>query len=268
MAESQNPQGALLCTVRDGMAFTGNINQEDAVEWDWDRVPVALGMQTAKDHLLLRRGRCEFEKEFSVAQVSFSQFHYRGLGSDKETGKHTMESTALLLMIALMPCRKSVRNNCKVAALETLKAFLELCMGKTTHTCACSALGDDYQFHAAELKFVNGVSDELGALLVYHAESKDTWERLGKLGWCGHRVTSSLTHTSIFDAMLFLVFAKTRQANLGVWKAVGQYIWPRLIWLIGNALDQYAEKLAEKPARPVPLLKIKSWKQQKNSNNQ
>ena len=131
------------------MVFTGRTNEEECAEWDWERVPVALGMQTAKDHLLLRRGMSEFQKEFSVAQVSFNQFHYRGLGSNKETGRHTMESTALLLMIALMASRKSVRNNCKIAALEVLKAFLQLCMDKATHTCACSVLGDDYQLGPA-----------------------------------------------------------------------------------------------------------------------
>ena len=124
-----NPQRAVLLTLAGSLVFSGSINSNECIEWDWDRVPVALGMGTAKDHLLLKRGKEEFQSEFRIAQVSWEEFHYRGIQAEQNhVGRHTMESGGFMLMICLMPTRRSVRQKSKQAALQVLKGILDACM--------------------------------------------------------------------------------------------------------------------------------------------
>lgn len=125
-----NPQGAVLCTVKEDTFLVGCLNEEQSCEWDWDRVPLAIGMATSKDHRFLQRNMDEFKTEFQLAQVPFDQFHYRGFSENgertRDTGRHTMESQALILIISLLPTRKQVKAECKSAAILLLKNIMAL----------------------------------------------------------------------------------------------------------------------------------------------
>lgn len=245
----------LCLRIKEGVAFTGCINADDWVEWDWDRVPDAVEMKTAKDHLMLKRNMEEFRREFALAQVSFSEFHYRGQEEPKETrGRHTMESRALLLMLALMPTRKSTKVTTKETSLWILKSMLDIIMGNGSHSCTCTILGDDMKYVCKELRFTNGVTNGLESVLQHHSESIEAWKTLRGKVWHSMKMASSLDHAGIFDILFFLIYIKCNPA-LPPWQDFGLHLWPQVLWMLGDALEQCGQRLATREMESVPVLK-------------
>lgn len=255
--ESDNCK-AILCRLKDNLVFTGAVNTEGHIEWDWDRVPAALQMATDKDHLLLKRGLKEFMDEFAIAQVSFNEFHYRGKDAELGMkGKHTMESRGLLLMIALIPVRKASKVKAKETSLHLLKMFLEVSMHGQEQSVGVSIFGNDFNFHSQEMKFNSGHTQQLHMLLQHHRDASELWTRLCQYPWCGCRITSPMQNASIFDIFFLVMHAKVHQKASRIWEDVGQFLWPKLLWVAGYVLEEYGLKLSQRPLEAAPLLKSK-----------
>ena len=249
---------AIMCRLQDNLVFTGGVNTEGHIEWDWDRVPAALQMATDKDHLLLKRGHKEFMDEFAIAQVSSNEFHYRGIGSEiGMKGKHTMESRALLLMIALVPGRKASKVKAKETSLQLLKLFVEVSMKGQKQSLGVSIFGHDCCFHSQELQFNNGHTQQLHILLQHHRDASELWTRLCQCPWYECRITSPLQNASIFDIFFLVLYAKAHQKSSRIWEDVGQFLWPKIVWVAGYCLEEYGLRLSQRSLEAAPLLKTK-----------
>ena len=243
----------VVLQVKPTVVFTGSINGDGHVEWDWERVPPALAMGYHKDWRMLKRCEDEYKTEFMTAQTPWSEFHYRGKQFKRGT---TMESRALILMIALMPTRRQAKVNTKETSLWILKALVEITMGSSFHSCACTIMVGPDCF-TRELRFENGVTDDLFPLLSHHPDCIGIWKDLGRRGYCSCRLTSSIEHATIFDLVLFLIFTKGQKLD-SIWVDCGQHMWPQVIWMLGNALEECGQRLADKNELvPAPLLKTK-----------
>ena len=256
--EEEFDEQPVLCRIDEDNVLTGHVNKHGHVEWEWARISAALNLETSKDGVLLKRGLAEFERDFEDAQLNFSEFHYRGQGSERgKTGMHTMESRALLLMLALFPARKQVKTPAKDKALKLTNQILTRCM-QGTHSCVATIRGTDAQHHTQHLVFLNGLTEDLGALIEKHAQAEGKWKHLSSKEWCQHRISSSLHNARIFDLMLWLVHCKVTRGTSSAWVDVGLPLWPRVLFMVGSALEQFALTLSQRKPEPAPLLKSKS----------
>lgn len=250
-------QQPFLCRINEDFALTGQINTRGDAEWDWSRISKAIKLETSKDGVLLKRGLKEFEWHFQEAQLSFEEFQYRGQGAEKgKRGSHSMGSRALVLMLCLFSTRKQSKVTAKEESLKLLKTLLGRCM-QGSHTCVVTVVGTDYQHYTQHLVFQNGCTDDLQGLFEKHVQAEGKWKHLSSKVWCQHKISSSLEHASIFDLMLWLVNAKATQTTSTAWRDVGLPLWPKVLFMVGKALEEFAVALAQRTPEPAPLLKSK-----------
>ena len=246
-------------TVCNDFVLTGSVGTNGA-EWDWNRIPAALGLGTEKDYLLLTRNQAEFQEAFREAEVPWSEFHYQGKGSEsKNRGLHTMETRAMFVMLCLMVCRKAVKTGAKRMAFNIIKALIGLCMLTTNHGMHCTVLGHDCDYHYRFLSFVSGCTDDLAYLFEFNRQAAATWEGLCQPGaWSQQHITSALSKASIFDVLFFALYCKCHRAGSSLWEDVATFMWPKLVWMCGSALEAYVQGLAGQDPKPQPLMKSKS----------
>ena len=255
--EEKFEEQPFLCRITEDHVLTGHINTAGDAEWEWSRVSAALGLETNKDGVLLKRGFQEFESHFQEAQLSMEEFKYRGQGADKgKRGCHSMGSRALVLMLCLFPTRKQSRVKAKEGALNMLKALLDRCM-QGSHTCVATMIGTDFQEYTQELVFDNGTTGDLQHVVGRHVQAEAKWKQLSSTFWCQHKIRSAVGHAAIFDLVFWLINAKATQTTSTVWRDVGLPLWPRLLFMVGKALEDFAAGLSGRAPEPAPLLKSK-----------
>ena len=259
-------QKAFLLRLVHGDVLTGKLNTNGNAEWDWSRVAHTLQMQTEKDHLLLKRGNEEFEDEFRVAQVSFDEFHYRGRQNEEGMHGHSMESRALWLMLSLLPMRRQVRAKVKSNAIALLKSLMDAMLVLVAGVAHVSLsfngtiYGTDCQYHSSNVSFsMQGISEGIAGLLQYHSGVASVWSRLSSAAWCGYKISSTLKRATILDVLVFLMYAKSHQhSSVEMWRDIGVFLWPQVLFMLGNALEVCANVLANKATEAAPLLKTRS----------
>ena len=258
-------EAGFLLRLLNGKVLTGKVNNSGHSEWDWSRVTNALDMKTAKDHVFLKRGKDEFQDEFRLAQVSFEEFHYRGQDIQGECGVHTMESRALWLMLCLLPLRKQVRANVKQKAVGLVKMLIDAMLaagsGNASLLLQGTIFGTDFQYHSKQVCFSSlGTTTDIAELFDCHSKASAMWARLSSKDWCGHKITSSLENVTLFDFVLFLMYAKSHQQGIAseIWRDIGCFLWPMVLFMLGDALEECSKVLQAKDAEPAPLLKTKT----------
>lgn len=257
MDEENCPEGLsskrpFLCRVNDDCTLTGHINDDGNAEWDWSRVNAFLKFQTAKEGISLRRCMEEFKGEFVQAQLSFEEFHYRGKSAGRgETSRHTLESRALMVVVCLMCLRRQTPVLAKQMALTLLGILLHRCMVGSHNFDVPLPAGD------RQIVFQDGVTAGLADWLPFYGPGAGKWKHLTMKAWCQNKITSSMEHATAFDLLLWLLHLKSCSSTCNAWSAVGQYIWPKLLFILGQALDVYALGLAGRKLEPAPLLKSK-----------
>lgn len=259
--EESLPQIPFVLKVFDQVSFTGKINQEGSAEWEWARVPAALNLKTSKDGLALKRGMDSFQQECTIAQTSFNELHYRGLKSD-EVGAHTIESKGFLLMIALVTPKKSIHANAKAMAIRILKGLAEAAMtivgDEHEWVCNCTMFGTDMAYHTYVVSFAHGTTHDLGDMFLEHNEATPLWGQLAKKSWSGHTISSHTAHASFIDLVHFLLYAKCHSHAQAIWRDIGQFLWPQILAMFGEAVEKLAHKLAKRDLEAAPLLKTKA----------
>ena len=262
MEEVEEAEGLLepkpfLCRVDDEVVLTGQRNAHGHIEWDWARVSAALGLGSEKDFLLLRRNSEEFKAEFQQAQCSFDEFHYRGMDQGRgKVGLHTMESRALFLMLSLFPLRRQTKAASKEMSLKLLGTLVGKAM-QGSHNLLVVQFAMDGQAYAKPIRFEDGVTHDLADLLGRNREAVVKWKALASKAWCKHKLSSNFDQTGVVDLLVWLMYIKGIKTTSSLWNQVGQEFWPKMIFMLGAGLDQYAEKMAEKDPEAAPLLKTK-----------
>ena len=246
-----------LCRVDDDAVLTGQVNRRGHIEWEWSRVSAAVKLETQKDGLFLKRGLEEFQTEFLHAQLSMDELHYRGADAGRgEVGRHTVESRALVLMLCLFPLRRQTRKQAKELSLRLLKALMDRSMQAWTG-CVDLAVPACGGLECVRIKFENGIASGLSSWVGDHRQAASKWKLLQGKPWCQQQITSTLEQATVFDLMLWLLFVKACASTSSAWHEVGQHMWPRLLYIVGCAVEEYALKLAEKAPEAAPLLKTK-----------
>ena len=265
--DDDNEDGAeevkpFLFRFSDGNTLTGKINSSGIAEFDWARVPAAVGMKTDKSHPFLKRNEAALQQEFLEAHVGWSSYQYRGVGQGSSTGLHTVESWGLWVMIAFLPLRKQTLAKTKTNALQLLKSLVEVCLSLATSKLEFDGLifGTDFDYHNSHVAFSNGSTDDLAGLFSFHSDAAGMWEFLCKNVWCDCKITSSLEHATLFDILFFLLYAKCHQKKFAkaMWRDIGSFMWPKVVFVLGKALEESAHILSDRKPEAAPLLKTKA----------
>ena len=246
----QPPEKSFVLKLQDH-TLVGIINSDGCAEWDWRYISAALDMKRSKDHVYLRANHQEFQSEFREAQIPFDQFHYRA-AKGGPIG-HTMESRALMLMMCLVPLRKQASKPVKTTAISLLNLLISsmVAMGCDGWSFLATVFGTDCQYHSKAISFCNGVTGDLVDLFEYHSSALALWH--------GFRVCSAVAHATLMDILVFLMYAKAHQQareSKGIWRDMS-FLWPAILFMCGEALENCAKVLAARDPEPAPLLKTK-----------
>ena len=169
-----------------------------------------------------------------------------------------MLSPAFLLMILLTCANKKFTQAIKSKALTLGCNLLRLAAGvaPTTIRIACVMYGDDKVYHQVNLSLQEGcMVYGLGQVFSQSSKSRKIWGTLMETGFSDQKIRSSMDAPTLWDLVLFLLVCKIYQSKSNVWKCLGQFLWPKVIWLCGVLIDKLALEKAALGVQQLPLVK-------------
>ena len=134
-----------------------------------------------------------------------------------------------------------------------------MCQGiVATQGFVAAIFGSDNCWHQHDLAFdKQGVTLGLHELIQHHTKAAAMWEKLRAKPWCQWKLSSLTAAATLWDLLLFMMFAKAHQGNHSVWVEVCQLMWAKVLRLGGALLDAAGLRASKEPIQPVPLLKTK-----------
>ena len=258
--QEELPEKIAVVQLDAGTTLTATIAQDgDTAEWEWARAVSFMGMKTTKHHLYLSRNMDNFKAELQVAEVVSSAIVYRGrTAGESLSGHHMMLSPAFVLMILLTCANKRFQPAIKSKALTLGCNLLRLAAGVAPATIriACVMYGDDKGYHHVSLSLQEGcMVYGLAPVFSQSSQSKKLWSTLMENGFSEHKIRSSMEAPTLWDLVLFLLVCKIYQSKSNVWKYLGQFLWPKVIWLCGVLVDKLALEKSNLGVQQLPLVK-------------
>ena len=195
-----------------------------------------------------------------------NQLHYRGRGAeDPMRMGHTIESRALLVILAILPGNRKLKAASKAVCLQLLMELIRSGVasmgGVPQDELSFNFFDSAGQPHAVDLKFNEaGMTTGLRALLERHSKAAQTWSKLTNNQWHQMSLTSSMGLASLWDVFLWSTWAKHNSAVGNIWADICQSLWPALVFCCGDLLEKFALKMASLAPQPLPLLKSKNNK--------
>ena len=254
------PERIAVVQLDAGTTLTATICQDgDTAEWEWARAVSFMGMKTNKHHLYLSRNMETFKAELEVAEIVSSAIVYRGRNAGEAlSGHHMMLSPAFLLMILLSCANKRFNQSIKSKALTLVSNLLRLAAGVAPATIrfACFMYGGDKEYHQLNLSLQEGcMVFGLEQAFAQSSQAKKLWSTLMENDFSTHKIRSSMDAPTLWDLVLFLLCSKIYQSKSNVWRCLGQFLWPKVIWVCGVLLDNLAVEKSKLGVQQLPLVK-------------
>ncbi|CAE6958908.1 unnamed protein product [Symbiodinium sp. CCMP2456] len=170
----------------------------------------------------------------------------------------------MLMILAILPGRKKLQPGSKACCLQLLLELVRSAVGSLGGVPVQGGVLNFACFdphghpHAMSLEFNEaGMTTGFRELPDIHRRASQTWVRLTDSSnrWHSMNLTSTLELSSLWDMLLWCTWSKHNPAVGRVWEDVGQHLWPKLLYVCGSLLQQFALKMAELSAHPLPLLK-------------
>ena len=182
--------------------LAGFLNSNGDAEWDQARVLDNLGMQGSKDFVFLKRNKGSFDQELEDAEVPENEVHFRGASSNQRHMGHTYESRALLLLLCLVPSKRSSKQASKEAAMRFLQKILQTVvveLGPAGGSLALTVWSNG-QPHQGDVAFSQlGISAGFGGLLEKLKQAAGQWQSMSRSQWCGCQISSALEQATLWD---------------------------------------------------------------------
>ena len=197
-----------------------------------------------------------------AAEIGQAQITYRGWGSE-DRGQHGRGSSAFVLLMLLVSLTKQVAQASKANAIKLVLGLIKDSVAAlgTLESCPGMVYGRDARYHDTSLQVdASGVVQNLNGLLQQHPCFTWAWAHLMAKGFCGCKITSAVTHPTLWDLVILLVWAKNNPATKKVWAYLGQFLWPKVLFLVWSICDKYAYLRSQLPLESAPLLKSKKGK--------
>ena len=209
--ESEMPCRPALVRTADGTVLSAVVDQRsNHVQWEWARAATAMGLKTQKDFQFLKRNQEQHYSELVQAEITPDAINYQGQGSEAR-GQHSMGSSALILIILLVSMTKQhallVKSKALTLAIDLLKAAVATLV--VAESCVGIVYGKDQRYHEQTLQIDStGIVSNLHTLLMQHPGCTWAWSQLMTKGFCNVKITSAITHPTLWDLLLFLAWAK------------------------------------------------------------
>lgn len=131
-------------------------------------------------------------------------------------------------------------------------------MGNLDESLAGIVYGKDRKYHEQTLQFgCTGLVSNLHPLMLQNPACSWAWQLLMQKGFCDFKITSAFTHPTLWDLLVLVAWSKCNPSTKKLWYHFGQFIWPKLIFVIGKVLDEFAYAKSQQPLEQLPLLKTK-----------
>ena len=243
-----------------GATLTADVARDSkTAQWEWARAVDFVKLKTNKHYMYLSRNMDYFNEELQAAEVPTSALMYRGKDAGgKMSGHHLMQSPAFMLMILLICCNKRFSTEQKQQALVLASNLLRLASGVATSAICIGSImfGDDKNYHNLSLSIHEGCMVSGLSIAFSHCKhAEKLWMHHMATAWHGFKIRSSTDHPSWWDLVLFILICKVSPSRSPVWKQLGQFPWPRIVWACGVLLDLLAYSKASLPLDQVPLIK-------------
>jgi hypothetical protein len=161
---------------------------------------------------------------------------------------------------------KQITANVKQNALSLIIGLLQVSAAalETIESCPGICYGKDKKYHETCLQVdATGIVQNLHTLLMQHTGFTWAWGHLMTQGFCNYKIISAMTHPTLWDLLVLLAWAKNNQQMRKVWHYLGQFLWPKVLFLCSKILSQYALLRSKLPIEQVPLLKTKKGRSRK-----
>ena len=235
--------------------------------WEWNRVPDYLKLKDHKGFRFFSSNKDRHASELIRAELSSSQIQYHGWGSQAR-GDHAVGSAALLMLLALICSTKQCPKAAKTRAINLMVSLVQLSVAALEIMEGCPGIcyGADSRYHEMHLRVgATGVVENFQFLLRQHQGFTVAWGLLMAKGFCGYRISSAESHPKLSDILVFLAWAKTFPKVRKVWPYLGQFLWPKILFLCSKIIDKYAYLKSLLPFQPAPLLKTRGGRNRKVS---
>ena len=247
----------------DDIVLSANVEQSSRrVEWEWSRAAAAMGLKTSRDSVFFTKNKDQHLAEMMAAEIGEAQITYRGWGSDCR-GQHGLGSSAFVLLMLLVSLTKQLAQSSKANAIKLVVGLIKVSVAAlvTIEGCPGMVYGNDSRYHDTNLQVdASGIVQNLYGLLQQHPCFTWAWSHLMAKGFCGHKIASAASHPTLWDLIILLVWAKNNPATKKVWAYLGQFLWPKILFLVGCICDKYAYLRSQLPLENAPLLKSRKGK--------
>ena len=85
-------------------------------------------------------------------------------------------------------------------------------------------------------------------------------EELNDHSLCGFKITSAFEHPSFWDLILFCCWSKSHPKQKSLWAFCCEFLWPKVVFVAGQLINQLALANSNLPLARVPLLASKGKK--------
>ena len=253
------PEQVAIVKIDAGATLTATVPEDSGkVEWEWARAVSFMGLKTNKHFVFLQRNSDKIKEELHQAEICSQEVNYRGKEAKAGMiGHHTMQSSALGMMLLLVAATRSFNHDSKVKALVLVSSLLRIASDaiETSIVLGCIVFGEDNQYHSGKLTIEEGcMVAGLAQLLCHNPAASSLWSKLMQQGVCGHKLRSAFQHPSLVDLIAFVLWTKMNMSHKKLWTNVGAFLWPKLLWVFGKVVDALALKKMNLPLEQVPLV--------------
>ena len=258
--EEDLPEKIAVVQIDAGTTLTATICQDgETAEWEWARAVSFMGMKTNKHHLYLSRNLESLKAELETAEVAANAIVYRGRDAGESlSGHHVMLSPAFLLMMLLTCANKRFNQTIKSKALTLGSNLLRIAAGvaPTSIKFACFMYGIDKRYHQLNLSLQEGcMIHGFEQAFSQSNQARKLWSTLMQHGFNTHKIRGSMEAPTLWDLVLFLLVCKIYQSKSNVWRCLGQFLWPKIIWVCGVLVDKLAVEKSKLELQQLPLVK-------------
>ena len=226
--------------------------------WEWSRVADSLKLKDEKSFRFFSQNQEKHASEMIAAELTANQIQYRGWG-DKGRGDHAVGSAALIMLLTLISNTKPYSAESKAKAIKLMVGLVQLSVAALEMVEGCPGICyGDGRYHERQLSVgATGIVQNFESLLLQHKGFTWAWGHLMVKGFCGHKIVSAQSHPCLWDILVLLAWAKNFPSTKKVWRYLGQFLWPKIIFLCSRIIDKYAQMKSLLPLEAAPLLKNK-----------
>ena len=178
---------------------------------------------------------------------------------------HTVETRALLVMLATLVTSRKSKVDCKKKTLQLAVDLVRASIESVgAHSCNDGVMRVVVQRRdgpaECRLRFDNaGYTSDMENLMAGHVAFGRRMTQLAEEGWNGVRVGGVPSRCSLWDVLLLCVWSFAHPSDGTLWRDIGQPLYAASVNTCGHLIDRMVvQDLADRTLSAVPVLRTES----------